>query len=336
MKKLLLLIIIPFLSFGQTNIVGGENTTIDNFPWQVATWGLQDNGFYEVCGASIINQYWIVTAAHCVYGNTPNTITIMVGSSNYFSNNGIPYSVDEIIIHPNYSNDNEEPELAYMSHDIALVRISEGLAFEFNEFVQPISLMSADEVIAGVQNEDMIATITGWGQMEYGATPETLQVIELPIVSNETATGLTQNNSGFSGNWPSYAIDESMICVQSLNNSGPCFGDSGGPMIVRNNDDTDWLLAGVFSKMGGCGNMERPSVFIKISHVKDWICENIEKDQTNNGSCANTENSIALEALSKTKQLIRTTNILGKETNSKGFQLHIYDDGSVEKKYLIK
>ena len=35
-------------------------------------------------------------------------------------------------------------------------------------------------------------------------------------------------------------------------------------------------------------------------------------------------------------KLIKTIDILGRETNNKGFQLHIYDDGSVEKKYLIK
>ena len=37
------------------------------------------------------------------------------------------------------------------------------------------------------------------------------------------------------------------------------------------------------------------------------------------------------------KNLITKIDVLGREkTNSKGFQLHIYDDGTVEKKYLIK
>ena len=36
------------------------------------------------------------------------------------------------------------------------------------------------------------------------------------------------------------------------------------------------------------------------------------------------------------KSLIKTIDILGRETTKKSFQLHIYDDGSVEKKYLIK
>ena len=46
-------------------------------------------------------------------------------------------------------------------------------------------------------------------------------------------------------------------------------------------------------------------------------------------------NSIIEEVLIY-KDLIKRIDGLGRETTNKGFQLHIYDDGSVEKKYLIK
>jgi len=36
------------------------------------------------------------------------------------------------------------------------------------------------------------------------------------------------------------------------------------------------------------------------------------------------------------KSLLQRIDILGKETDKKGFQFEIYDDGSVEKKYIIK
>jgi len=50
--------------------------------------------------------------------------------------------------------------------------------------------------------------------------------------------------------------------------------------------------------------------------------------------CENYNNSVSENI--KTESLIKTIDILGRENNNKGFQLHIYDDGSVEKKYLIK
>ena len=49
-----------------------------------------------------------------------------------------------------------------------------------------------------------------------------------------------------------------------------------------------------------------------------------------------TINNLNIIELSKNKSLLKKTDILGKETTNKGFQLHIYDDGSVEKKYVIK
>ena len=36
------------------------------------------------------------------------------------------------------------------------------------------------------------------------------------------------------------------------------------------------------------------------------------------------------------RKLIETLDILGRNTNSKGFNIEIYDDGSVEKKYVIE
>ena len=36
------------------------------------------------------------------------------------------------------------------------------------------------------------------------------------------------------------------------------------------------------------------------------------------------------------KTLFHKVDLLGKKTNKKGFQLHIYDDGSVEKKYVMR
>ena len=54
--------------------------------------------------------------------------------------------------------------------------------------------------------------------------------------------------------------------------------------------------------------------------------------------CQNScENNSFIQELSTTRVLLKKIDLMGKETtNKKGFQLHIYDDGSVEKKYLIK
>ncbi len=47
-------------------------------------------------------------------------------------------------------------------------------------------------------------------------------------------------------------------------------------------------------------------------------------------------NTSQLKDFSSNKSIIKKIDILGRETLSQGFQLHIYDDGSVEKKYILK
>ena len=47
---------------GETKIVGGKQTEIGEYPWMAA---LMYNSFH-FCGGSLVNDRWVVTAAHCV------------------------------------------------------------------------------------------------------------------------------------------------------------------------------------------------------------------------------------------------------------------------------
>ena len=63
----------------------------------------------------------------------------------------------------------------------------------------------------------------------------------------------------------------------------------------------------------------------EINLIVQWVFEGALNNNTN-----------TVELISPQKTISRTINIFGQETTNKGFQLEIYDDGSVEKKYLIK
>ena len=69
---------------------------------------------------------------------------------------------------------------------------------------------------------------------------------------------------------------------------------------------------------------------MKIIELKSWIINRLQwLDQNMFGDCDD------LNMFLDVKSLVKIVDILGRETNNKGFQLHIYDDGSVEKKYLL-
>ena len=83
----------------------------------------------------------------------------------------------------------------------------------------------------------------------------------------------------------------------------------------------------VIVRFGRIGNKAQEKVFNE---------ENGILEGTLNESCECIPNETQIDETKPIKLLIKTIDILGRETTNKGFQLHIYDDGTVEKKYLIK
>ena len=123
--QLVSLLIILNLSIHVESIIDGEEVTEPHkFPWIVGV-----HIGYGYCGGSIISENVIMTAAHCVVDIPKSKITVAIGHSNLTSNQIKRFKVEQIVIHPKYE---------FVTNDIALLRLSENLAFD--DSVQPISL----------------------------------------------------------------------------------------------------------------------------------------------------------------------------------------------------
>ena len=107
-----------------SRIVNGEAVTPNSRPYQLLLVGYFSNGTAKhYCGASLVKSTHVLTAAHCVQGDSAENVFIYPGVHNFTSavlsrNNGIP--VRQIFIHESYA-------ASGLNNDVAVLRLKDAL-----------------------------------------------------------------------------------------------------------------------------------------------------------------------------------------------------------------
>ncbi|XP_044741979.1 trypsin-7-like [Chrysoperla carnea] len=223
-------------------IVGGENTTIEEYPYQIS---LEYFGTHW-CGGSVLSEIVILTAAHCTDGILASRLKVRAGTS-IKGKGGVLIQVKTVYVNEKYNDDNTD-------FDVSLLVLAEPLSF--SDQIQPIALPSEKEYL----DEPELSVITGWGDLHSGgSSPSQLQKVIVPIVSQDKCV------KAYAG----YEVTERMICAGVLGEGGKdaCEGDSGGPLV------SNGKIHGITSWGIGCAHENYPGVYTRVTAVRDWIRE---------------------------------------------------------------
>ncbi|KAJ8304275.1 hypothetical protein KUTeg_017858 [Tegillarca granosa] len=255
-------------------IVGGSESEAHAWPWQVS---LQTSSDFHFCGGSLINNQWVVTAAHCV--EESETYQIVLGEHDRNVDHGpeVTRTTIKVIKHEDYHGEAPYP------NDIALLKLHQPV--EFTAEIYPACVPMSDDVFT----KETECWISGWGdtkgnRIDIDIDIEYLLLVLSYILVNKQDTGdrtkLQEmridvvDNQSCGEKWGKGYILDTNICVGN-GDIGACNGDSGGPLSCRGDSNT-WMLAGATSwGISGCQTAGYPNVYTRISKYRQWIIEHI-------------------------------------------------------------
>lgn len=249
--------------YGYERIVGGYEAIPGSWPWQVELQSdlIHPNG--HICGGSLINSHWIVTATHCVSDQTDiYAWRIHLGKHHKFSKDKseqVRYP-ERIVIYPDVLDEELNQWEFNIKEDITLIKLSAPV--RFTDKVQPVCLPEKDMIIP-IGTE---CFATGWGQTRGSGSNDALKQTKL-FIQNENSCDFGFNDYN----------DTTMICAgMAKGYHGPCHGDSGGPLVCKMNQK--WIIAGLASyitesnyEAALCAVPNIPTSFTRVSFYRDWI-----------------------------------------------------------------
>jgi secreted trypsin-like serine protease len=215
-----------------SKILGGVQAAPGAWPWIAALLYADDPSvFYaQFCSGVLIDQRWVLTAAHCVQGMSASEIQMAVGAYDLTKFTGGRTPVKSIRIHPQYSSTS-------LYNDIALVELG------VPSPVTPIALFSGE---SGDNTPPSLlgrlVTVLGWGLADSATSwyyPEILRQVNLPVVADSTCDAIY-----------TYPISPAQFCAGYYEGKDACEGDSGGPAVVQ--VDGKWVHAGIVSAGVSC------------------------------------------------------------------------------------
>ncbi|XP_037951152.1 serine protease 7 [Teleopsis dalmanni] len=254
-------------------IYNGIETALDEYPWMVLLEYREKNGNRILnCGGSLINQRYVITAAHCVKGQIEQQVgqlvTVRLGEYDITqeidcieddcNNKVLELGIEEVTPHPQF-----DPNSEHRYNDIALIRLNADVTY--TDFIKPVCLPLTESRLP--INVDELLVVAGWGRTLLARQSNVKMQLLIPVNDHDSCVRKFSSRR--------INIIETQLCAGGEFAKDSCDGDSGGP-LMRRGFKKRWYLEGIVSFGNRCGLEGWPGVYTRVADYIDWIQSNLK------------------------------------------------------------
>jgi secreted trypsin-like serine protease len=234
-------------------IVGGVKSAPGRWPFQAALLLASDsnNRQAQFCGGSVIDEEFVLTAAHCTDFLHARDLHVLTGTQS-LAVGGTRHEVRRIKIHPQYDG-------STFDFDVALVQLKAKITDVRPGQMANVITRDQESLLAPPGTTSFV---TGWG--DTGTTfPTSLREVSVPIVGRDRCN----SEQSYDGQ-----VTARMLCA-GLRRGGKdsCQGDSGGPLMVMDKTRRFQTQAGIVSWGTGCALPDLYGVYSRLSVLEKWV-----------------------------------------------------------------
>lgn len=257
-------------------IVRGQSTLPGQWPWHAAIYHRDGTTEEYKCGGTLISNWFVLTAGHCVTTENGNVLATEV----VFIKLGVhdlkklrksstqQHNIIGIFKEPRYDAET-------LAHDIALLRL--GSKAEYDNYVRPACLYREDNLVG------QFGTVIGYGLTEQNVLAMVLRKAVLPVINYLQCL---ESDREFFGQ----VLADEVLCAGYTNGTTACNGDSGGGLFFKKHGA--WYLGGIVSRSRVRDDNTRfcqidgYTIYTKLSNYYQWIRKTMRNMAEGGGTVA--------------------------------------------------
>ncbi|XP_066175056.1 acrosin-like isoform X1 [Sylvia atricapilla] len=229
--------------------VGGTGVQPGAWPGIVSIQATWQNGTWHMCAGVLLSSQWVLTVAHCfARARDVSEWEVVMGATDLtqLGPEAEVRHIQRLLVHQHYVP-------ATARNDIALLELDQPV--ECSDYIQLGCVPDASLRVSELKS----CYIAGWN-------------FRKGMVLQEAKVHLMDTELCNSSPWYAGAVHADNLCAGYPQGSiDTCQGDSGHPLVCKDNGADYYWLVGMNSWGRGCDRARHPGIYTSTQHFYNWI-----------------------------------------------------------------